>query len=383
MEGEALTQDVTRLWRPTRIDVDLDAVRDNVARLRRGANTDVCAVVKADGYGHGAVPVARAALAGGATWLAVALVEEGIVLREAGIDVPILLLSEPALVAINALLDGQLTPAVFTDGFIDALDDAAVARDIMLDVHLKVDTGMSRVGVPEALWSQRMAQLASARRLRVTGMFTHLARADEPHEPTTSMQISRFDAAVALAHEHGLKPTCNHTANSAGTLLHPDAHKDMVRPGIAIYGLSADTDVDAADHGLVPALQLSCNVAFVKHIQAGTEVSYGHRWQAPHDGWLATLPIGYADGVPRALRNQVDVLIGGRRKPMVGTVTMDQVLVFCGHDEPSIGDEVVLIGRQGDEQVRVEAWAKAADTITYEIVTQLTARLPRHHHGLG
>ena len=364
--------------RPSRIEVDLAAIRDNVARLGELAGTEGCAVVKADGYGHGAVDVARAALAGGATWLAVALVEEGLTLRAAGIDAPVLVLTEPPVTAVRTLVEHRLTPTVYRPPFLAALDEVGRDRGTPVAVHLKVDTGMARVGVPEHDWDAVLKQVVGADGLDVRGIYTHLARADEPDQDTTRQQLATLDRFLERAAALGLPaPRWVHAANSAGTLLHPAARRDLVRPGIALYGLSPAADVDAAAFGLRPALRLVTEVSYAKRITAGTPVSYGHRWSAPADGWLATLPLGYADGVPRALTNRGEVLVHGRRRPIAGTVCMDQVLVWCGDDAVGVGDEVVLLGAQGDQHVRVEEWAAHADTITYEIVTQLTARLPR------
>ena len=373
--------DAPPILRPTRIEVDLAAIRHNVARFREVTGVEVCAVVKADGYGHGAAAAARAALDGGATWLTVALVEEGIALRRAGIDARILLLSEPPVAAIPDLLDAALVPTVHRGAFIAALDDAGRTRGRPIEVHVKADTGMARAGIPEADWEARLTQLAAAEGLEVTGVQTHFARADEPNLPTTAEQLARFERFLAIARRLGIEPRVVHTANSAGALVHPAARYTMVRPGIGIYGLSPSAEVDAADHGLVPALRLVSEVCAIQRLAAGAPVSYGHTWRAPHDGWLATVALGYADGVPRALSNRGEVLLGGRRRPIAGRVCMDAVMVWCDQDEPHVGDPVVLLGAQGGERIRVEDWAAAADTITYEIVTQLTARLPRVHHG--
>jgi len=404
--------------RPTRVEVDLDAIRHNVRHLgARAGGAGVCAVVKANGYGHGAVEVARAARQAGATWLAVALVEEGVQLREAGIDGPILLFSEPPVAAIGELLAAKLTPTVYREPFIAVLDAHGQGRGRAIDVHLKVDTGMGRVGVPEADWEARIEQLATSPGVRVEGISTHLARADEPEVGTSAQQLAAFDRALALAARYGLKPPLVHAANTAGVLLHPASHRDLVRPGIGIYGLSPSAEVDALDHGLRPALRLVSEVSFAKQVATGTPISYGHRWRAPEEGWVATVPIGYADGVPRRLTNRVQVLLGGRRCPLVGTVTMDQLHVWCGQQQPQVGDEVVLLGAAGrgdagrdaagggatvagptgagptgagptgagptggGAPVRAEEWAAAADTITYEIATSLSARLPRVHLG--
>lgn len=363
--------------RPTAVRVDLDAVRHNVGVLARTAGTAVCACVKADGYGHGAVAVARAALDGGASWLGVALVEEGVELRAAGIDAPILLLSEPPAAAAGALLDAHLTPVVYRPAFLTALEDAAADRGRSVGVHVKADTGMGRVGARPEAWAEVLQQVCAAAHLRVEGLMTHLACADEPSQPVTGEQLAVFDRFLTTARDLGVEATWIHAANTAATLLHPRARHGLVRPGIGVYGLSPGSDVDAADHDLRPALSLVSEVSYVKRVPAGTAVSYGHRWAAPSDGWVATVPIGYADGVPRRLTGRAEVLIGGVRRPLAGTVTMDQLLVWCGADAPTVGDEVVLLGRQGQEQVRVEEWARHLDTITYEVTSQLTSRLPR------
>jgi alanine racemase len=367
--------------RPTRLEVDLDAIRHNVRQLAATTGAGICAVVKADGYGHGSVQVARAVVEAGARWLAVALTEEGLALRDAGIEAPILVLSEPPIAAIPDLLAAGLTPTAYREPFLAVLDAAGHERGRAVAVHLKVDSGMGRVGVPLDQWSARVRQVAVSRGLEVQGIFTHLARADEPDVPTTEQQLAAFDRALDVARKLGVDPEFVHTANTAGSLLFPDARRDLIRPGIGLYGLSPALEVPAADHGLVPALRLVSEVSFAKRVAAGTPVSYGHRWRAPDDGWVATVPIGYADGVPRALTNRAQLLLQGRRHPMVGTVTMDQVLVWCDEVEPVVGEEVVLLGEQGEECVLVEEWAAAADTITYEIVTQLTARVPRYHRG--
>ncbi|MFP4634550.1 MAG: alanine racemase [Nitriliruptoraceae bacterium] len=367
--------------RPTRLEVDLAAVRHNVATLAATAEVEVCAVVKADGYGHGAVRIAQAAVEAGASWLAVALVEEGIELREAGVEAPILVLSEPPVAAVPELLAARLTPTVYRGPFLAVLDAAGHGRAAPVPVHLKIDTGMARVGVPPAELTQRLEQLRASHWLRLDGLYTHLARADEPQVSTTAEQLAAFDAACEQAAGLGLRPTWRHAANTAGALLHPHSRYELIRPGIGVYGLSPAAEVDAYDHGLRPALRLVSEVAHVKRVPAATPVSYGHRWRAPDNGWLATVPIGYADGVSRALTNRAQVLHRGRRRPVVGAVTMDQLLVWCGDDEPGVGDEVVLLGEQGSERIRVEEWAAAADTITYEIVTRLSARLPRLYTG--
>jgi len=379
------TEGVIEAVRPTRAEVDLDAIRHNVGVLAGDAgDAMVCAVVKADGYGHGAIEVAGAALEAGARWLAVALVEEGEVLRAAGVEAPILLLSEPVgqadvagrRAAVRRMLDADLTPSVATTAFADVLGEVA---DDPVASHLLVDTGMGRIGCrPEAV-----ADLLAHPALDVTGAWTHFARADEDVD-TTEEQRRRWEPVVAQV--RAARPRAIiHAANSAGLLRHPDARFDMVRTGIALYGLSPAPSVTATSFGLHQALTLRTAVSFTKYVVAGTPLSYGHTWSAPRDGWVATLPIGYADGVPRSTSNRIEVVIGGRRCPQIGRVTMDQVLVFTGDHQPAVGDETLLLGgdpADADDPslfVSVDEWAAAAETIAYEIPCQLTARVPRLH----
>jgi alanine racemase len=352
----------------------------------------VCAVVKADGYGHGAVAVAQAAIAAGATWLAVALIEEALVLRRAGITAPILLLSEPPVAAAGAVLDATVTPFVYTVAFASALQDAAALRDVTVAVHLKLDTGMGRVGVTGPMLGALLTAVLGFDRLVIDGVATHLARADEDAEDAheeTSRQLAAFAAAGQTLAHAGVRPTFLHAANTAAALRYPAARQltfpggkttTLLRCGIGVYGLSPSDEVDAQLFGLRPALTVRSAVSFVKHVAAGTPVSYGHRWRAPTDGWVATVPVGYADGVPRALTNRGFVLIGGRRLPIVGTVTMDQLLVFLGDEPVTVGEEVTLLGSDAyGGSIRVEEWAAAASTITYEVTSQMTARLPRRY----
>ena len=388
----------TTRFRPTRAEVDAGAITRNTGRLLRAAGdgAELCAVVKADGYGHGGVTAARATLAGGATWLAVALVEEGIALREAGVDAPVLVLSEPPPDAAPALLANDLTPTVYRPEFVHALAVAAAAEGRAARVHVKLDTGMARVGVAPAERDALLALLAATDGIDVEGVQTHLARADEPDVPTTAEQLARFADGLRAVSAAGLAPRLVHVANTAATLVHTpawrevlaahaDAATPLVRAGIGLYGLDAGPHVSAHTHGLEPALRLVSAVSHVRTLNAGTPVSYGHRWSAPADGWLATVPIGYADGVPRPLTGALDVLHEGLRRPVVGTITMDQVLVWCGDDVPAVGDEIVLIGRASvgvsgparDERLGMEDWAQQLGTITYEIATGLSARVPR------
>lgn len=396
-------------FRPVWGEVDLDAVRDNVRNLLAMAlPAALLAVVKADGYGHGAVPVAEAALEAGATWLGVALVEEGIALRNAGIDAPILVLSEQPAAAAAAIVAHHLTPIVYTTAGIDALANAVAdaGGSEPLPVHLKVDTGMHRVGCApgEAL---ALADAVVARtELVLEGVCTHFAVADDPSHPSTREQIRTFelvleqlarssDKAGALdeaGNPRRAGPSIAHASNSAGLLAYPEARYDLVRCGIAIYGIPPSPAVaDAVP--LRPALSLKARVSHVKELPAGARLSYGLRYELGRAGRVATIPIGYADGVARNLGLAGgQVLIRGRRFPIAGTVTMDQLMVDLGvdadgneaalGDEVQVGDEVVLLGRQGAEEITAEEWATRLGTIAYEIPTGIGVRVPRRYlHG--
>jgi alanine racemase len=367
-------------------EVDLDAIAHNTTVLSRTvAPSAVWAVVKADGYGHGAVAVAQAALEGGAAGLCVALVQEGVALRAAGIDAPILVLSEQAPDLAAQLVDHRLTPTVYTAGAVDALGAAAAAAGIEVGVHLKVDTGMQRVGVaPHAVAGVLDRIDAHAPNLRLTGIFTHLAVADEPDREFTAVQLDRFDAVLTALRDAGRLPADVdvHAANSAGALAHPASRRSLVRSGIALYGISPGHGVDDRCADLRPAMSLRARVSLVKRVRAGTGISYGLRHTFAVDTTVATVPIGYADGVPRRLSaTGGEVLVGGRRRPIVGVVTMDQLMVDCGDDDVAVGDEVVLIGEQdgpdGRRRIRAEDWADRLGTIGYEIVCGIGARVPR------
>jgi alanine racemase len=367
-------------------EVDLDAIRANVAALAAAASpAALLAVVKANGYGHGAVPVARAALTAGASWLGVARVEEGEQLRDAGIGAPIMVLSEPVPWVAARVVDARLTPVVYTDAGIDALAKAVAdsGRGVPLDVHLKVDTGMHRVGcAPDDALT--LARAIDARdELTFAGVCTHLAVADEPDNPYTGEQLARFDSVLDFLDAEGLRPPLAHASNSAGLLV-AGARYDLVRVGIACYGLPPAPAVAEGAAGLEPALSLRARVTLVKTLPAGARVSYGLRAGVGTSGRVATVPAGYADGVPRNLGMVGgEVLIRGRRRPIIGNVTMDQLMVDLGDVPVEPDDEVVLIGRQGDDEITATEWAERLGTISYEVVTGIGARVPRTYVGEG
>ncbi|HWH33120.1 MAG TPA: alanine racemase [Egibacteraceae bacterium] len=366
--------------RPTWVEVDVDAIAHNVAALKaHAAAPRLMAVVKADGYGHGLVPSARAALRGGADWLGVALVEEGAALRAAGIGAPVLVLAEPPASAVGELLRHRLTPAAYTRPFLEALDAAARGAGEPAGLHLKLDTGMRRVGVPPADWEDALAFVRDAPGLRLDALWSHFAVADEPHHPFIGRQAAEFRRGLALADRLGVPPGFAHLCNSAGTLHLHDEHHDMVRPGLAVYGLEPAPGL-AGPVPLRPALSWYSRLSMVKPLAAGEAVSYGLRWRAERDTVVGTVPAGYADGVVRALSDRGRVLVGGRTAPMRGTVCMDQFLVEVDGGAAA-GDEVCLIGRQGDEEVTADEWAGLLGTINYEIVCGIGSRVPRVHLG--
>jgi alanine racemase len=361
--------------------VNLAAIERNVARLQRSlaGGASLCAVVKGDGYGHGALPSARAALAGGARWLAVATADEAAELRAGGISAPILVMGAVSAQELPTAVAAGAELVAWSDPFVDALASAQAT----VRVHVKLDTGMGRLGTRDPGAALRVAErvIAAAPALELAGAMTHFATADED-QSFLARQMNAFEPFVAELRRR--KPEIAvHAANSAATLRAPESHFDSVRCGIAIYGCDP-MNVDPAAHGLEPALAWSSYVAAVKPARAGDSAGYGRRFVAARDTWLATVPIGYADGIRRALTNNCEVLIGGRRYPLVGTVSMDNVTVDVG-SEPrvGVGEIVTIIGRDGEQRQTAEQLARRIDTINYEILCGITPRVPRSYHRDG
>ena len=369
-------------YRPTRVEIDLDAIRHNVGALRAlVAPAEVMAVVKADAYGHGAVPVAGAAVDAGAAALGVALVEEGVELRDAGVDLPILVLSEPRPEAADEVVARRLTPVVYTEAGIDALAKAVADQGAdPLDVHLKLDTGMHRVGAHLTDAVPLARRVTDHRELRLGGVCTHFAVADEPDDAYTGAQLERFDAGAGRPRGHRCRPP----SRARGQLGRGDRRSRLrattwCASGIAIYGVTPAPGV-GAELGLRPALALRSAVSHTKRLRAGDRVSYGLRYTLPADATIATVPIGYADGVPRNLAaTDAEVVIRGRRCRIAGTVTMDQLMVDVGDLPVEVGDTVTLLGRDGDAEVTAEEWALRMGTIGYEIVCGIGPRVPRSY----
>ena len=364
--------------RAARADVDLAAVAHNVRVLHElVAPAELCAVVKADGYGHGAIAVGQAALDAGAGWLGVALVEEGAVLRKAGIEAPVLLLSQPRMADIAAAVRYGLQLTVYTLDGIEAVASAARAARVVAPLHLKVNTGMNRVGAEPGDIVTLAKEIARRPELDLVALWTHCAVADEPGNPFTDQQLDRFDQVGADLDAAGIAPRMRHAANTAAAIDHPRSRYDLVRAGIGLYGISPGPALDGR-LDLRPVMTLRAEVSMVKRVVSGERISYGLRHRFDHDTVVATVPIGYADGVPRRLSLEGgEVLVAGRRRPIVGVVTMDQLMVDCGDSAVAVGDDVVLIGRQGDEVITAAEWAARLDMIAYEIVCGIGPRVPR------
>jgi alanine racemase len=337
--------------------IDVGAVERNCTRLPK----PLCAVVKADAYGHGLGPVVEAVLAGGATWLAVATAGEAADLRRLAVDVPVLVM--------GALTRDELRVAIDADADVVAWSEEVA--EAAPRVHVKLDTGMGRLGTRDRELALRLAARPNA-----VGVMTHFATADELDDDLFPAQLEAFREFL---HELARDDVIVHAANSAAALREPAAHFDMVRCGVAIYGLDP-FQADPGEHGLEPALSLHSWLASVRRLEPGESVGYGRRWRAPEPTWVGTVPVGYGDGWRRALTNNCDVLIGGRRHPLVGTVSMDNVTVDLGPDpRADVGDEVVLIGPQGEERILAEEVARRMGTINYEVTTGLLPRVRREH----
>jgi alanine racemase len=337
------------------------------------------AVVKADGYGHGAVPVARTAVSSGAEWLGVALVEEGVKLRRAGLCVPILVLGAIVPEAAEEVVRHHLTVSVSTWELALALNQAARASGQKAGIHIKVDTGMARIGLAPRDVLPFVEQIVRLKHLFVEGIYSHFASADEAGEPSTQRQLSEFKGVIAHLEARRVRIPLRHMANSAATIDLPESHLDMVRPGITIYGLYPSREVSHC-LALVPAMALTTRVVFLKEVPEGTSVSYGRTFFTRRTSRIATLPIGYADGYPRQLSNQGAVLVRGRRAPVVGRVCMDMTMIdVTDIPDASVGDEVVLFGRQLGNEVSVDEIAEKSGTINYEITCRITKRVPRRY----
>jgi alanine racemase len=366
--------------------VDLDAIAHNVATLRRHAGVAMMTVVKADAYGHGLVESARAARAGGADWLGVAVLEEALALRRGGDTGPVLSWMAVPGEDYTGAVEAGVDLGAYTVSAVGEIAAAARLVGRRARVQLKVDTGLSRGGATEADWPSVVEAAAAAEQtgaLQVTGVWSHFACSDEPGHPANEAQEQAFVRALRVVDAVGIEPEVRHLSNSAGALLRPWSSYDLVRCGIASYGLSPAPDVvTAAELGLVPAMTARARLAMVKRLPAGAGVSYGHTWTAPRDTTVGLVPVGYGDGVPRHASSTAEVLAGGRRRPVAGRVCMDQLVVDLDDapaDTVDAGDPVVLFGTGEDGAPTAQEWAEACGTIAYEIVTRIGGRFVRRH----
>ncbi|WP_077796734.1 alanine racemase [Streptomyces sp. JHA26] len=369
-----------------RAEIDLAALRANVRALReRAPGAALMAVVKADAYGHGAIPCARAAVAAGATWLGTATPQEALALRaEAGLpdDVRIMCWLWTPGGPWREAVEARLDVSVSGTWALQEVTAAARLAGLPARVQLKADTGLGRNGCqPGDDWEElvREARRAEAEGLiRVTGLWSHFACADEPGHPSIAAQLTLFREMTAYAERQGVRPEVRHIANSPATLTLPETHFDLVRPGIAMYGVSPSPEIGTpADFGLRPVMTLSAALALVKQVPGGHGVSYGHHYATPGETTLGLVPLGYADGIPRHASSTGPVLVGGKWRTIAGRVAMDQFVVDLGGDRPPVGAEAVLFGPGDRGEPTAEDWAQAAGTIAYEIVTRIGARVPR------
>jgi alanine racemase len=371
------------MWQ-AEVRVDLDAIRENVSRLRAGTRAELMAVVKGDGYGHGMLPVARAALDAGADRLGVCTLGEALTLRREGITAPVLAwLLAPGLPLADGVAAGVDLSAASVGQLVEmAAAGAAAGRPAQ--VHLKLDTGLSRGGATAQDWPELVEAAAKAQSdgvIEVVGMWSHFAYADAPGHPTIDRQLAHFHDGTAFAERLGLRPRLRHLANSAATLTRPDTHFDLVRPGIAVYGLSP---VAGETFGLRPAMSARARVTHTKRVPAGTGVSYGHTYTTARETTLAVVPLGYADGVPRHASGTGPVRLAGGIRTIAGRVCMDQIVLDCGDDPVAAGDVAVLFGAGRHGEPTADDWAVAAGTINYEIVTRIgSTRVPRIYDGVA
>jgi alanine racemase len=366
-----------------RAEIDLDALRANVRTLRAHApGAALMAVVKSDAYGHGAVRCARAAVEAGAAWLGTATPEEALALRAAGLPGRIMCWLWTPGGPWKQAIEADLDVSVSGMWALREVTEAARAAGTPARVQLKADTGLGRNGCqPGEDWAELVREALLAEReglVRVTGLWSHFACADEPGHPSIAAQLTRFREMLAYAQGQGVRPEVRHIANSPATLTLPESHFDLVRTGIAVYGISPSPEVGSpADFGLRPVMTLSASLALVKRVPGGHGVSYGHHYVTPVETTLGLVPVGYADGIPRHASGTGPVLVDGKWRTVAGRVAMDQFVVDLGGDEPGTGAEAVLFGPGDRGEPTAEDWAQAAGTIAYEIVTRIGTRVPR------
>jgi alanine racemase len=358
----------------TYAEICLKAVKHNIAEVRQllAPHVKFMAVVKANAYGHGAVAIARSAVEAGVNYLAVANLKEALELREAGIVSPILILTESPTSVMDEIIQYDLSQTIYSFSEAKALSDEALKRKKIAKIHIKVDTGMGRVGVAPSEAMAFISKVSSLPAVQLEGFFTHFAMAEDPHDNFTVGQFEKFQQLSNRLPQIPLK----HAANSAAVLFHPETHLDLVRVGLMLYGLYPQGNSRRIIN-LQPALSFKSRVTYLKKVPAGTPLSYGCTYVTPNDTMIATIPVGYADGFSRRLSNRGQVIIRGRRFPVVGRVTMDLTMVNVGDSKVEVGDEVVLIGSQNGQAISADEVAALEDTISYEVICAIGKRVPR------
>ena len=363
-------------------EVDLSAIAHNLKLIKEKTSAQVLAVVKADAYGHGLIPVAKAAVAAGADWLGTALLEEGLALRAAGVKTPLICWLTPIGEEFKLAIKQNIDLSVSSVELLEEIIEAGRAANIVPRIHLEVDTGMTRGGVRNN-WSEFVAEIAKAVKdngVEVVGLWSHFAQADEPEQPFNQQQLETFHKRLAILISQGINPQYIHIANSAAALTNPDSYKNIVRWGIGLYGLSPDVKSmgDSNKLNLKPAMRLKARLHLVKEVEAGAQVGYGGTATVKSDTKIGVVTMGYADGIPRNTNSSAGVFIDGQRAPILGRVSMDQFVVDLGKaSNAKTGDEVVIFGDGGAGEYTVDDWASAAGTINYEIVTRIGPRVPR------
>ena len=365
--------------RPTNVSVDLGQLVTNYQNIRNHCGVDVKAVIKADAYGHGIVAVARCLEAKGCAYFGVAYLEEALLLREEGIQTPILVMGGILGEQIPLYIAHNITLTASSIDKLEAIEDTAQQMQRQATVHLKIDTGMGRIGVQE--WSaHKLFKVAtSCVNLHIEGIFTHFANADSTDVQHAKIQMDRFEGVLQTAIEMGLQIPTVHMANSGAALQLPNSHKHLVRTGLLLYGVYPDSEI-ARTIDVKPVLKWTSRVVYFKVLPANRPVGYGSKWSSPKQTRIVTIPVGYGDGYHRRMTGRAEVLIRGKRYPVVGSICMDQIMVDIGWDEVYNGEEVVLLGKQGNQEITVDELAQWADTISYEILTSINLRVTRRYH---
>ena len=375
---------VTRTW----AEINLDNIAHNVREIRRivGKRTEIMAVVKADAYGHGVLETVSTLIENGATRLAVSMLDEAIQLRKIGIDVPILVLSHTNPNRVDELIKYQITQTVYSHDMAKALSDEALRQGVKAKIHIKIDTGMSRVGFPPGYIAVKaVMEIQKLPGIIIEGIFSHFATADEKDSSYTMHQMELFESIISELNRIGIIIPIRHISNSAAILQYPDLAMELVRPGIILYGIYPSEDVNKEVADLRPAMTLKTNIAMIKWVEPKTAISYGRKFTTSRKSLIATLPVGYADGYSRLLSGKSRVLVNGQYAPVVGSICMDQCMIDVTDIEGDIktGDEVVLLGKQGDREITAQELAGYMGTIPYEVVCIIGKRVPRVYYKNG